>query len=372
MPVRCQTVINLIDKFAPKNLAEDWDNIGLHVGDPAREINGVLVALDVNLQVVAEAVSLGANMIVAHHPLMSKPIKNIRADLPQGRLLTEIVQKDICVYCAHTNLDSAREGVNQVLAELFQLQEVEVLNPDKGEKLYKLVIFVPVSHAEEVREAMTGAGAGFIGNYSDCTFSIEGTGTFKGAEGCKPFIGQVGILEKANEIRIETVVPEKTLSRVINAMLKAHPYEEVAYDVYALVNQAERLGLGRLGKLAKPKKLGDFMDMIKKELNVSIVRYSGNTGDYVQKVALCGGSGAGFIHKAVFAGVDLFVTGDLKYHEAQEVQALGLAFVDAGHYATENPIVNKLAGFLKEALQAAGNSLPVYVSGTTADAFKYY
>ncbi len=371
MPVKCQTVVNLLERFAPKYLAEDWDNIGLHTGDPARDLSGILVTLDINRPVVREAVDLGVNLIISHHPLIFKPLKNLRADLPLGGLLTEIIKQDLTVYCVHTNLDSAREGVNHVLADLFRLTEVEVLNPDKTEKLYKIVVFIPAGHTEAVQAAMTGAGAGRIGKYSDCTFAVQGTGTFKATEGCHPFLGRVGILEKAAEVRLETVVQEDRLPRVIRAMHQAHPYEEVAYDVFPLANPAGRLGLGRVGKLPEPVKFRQFLELVKKLLQVSTVRYGGNPEADIKKVAVCGGSGANFINLASFAGADVFLTGDLKYHEAQEAVSLGLNFVDAGHYATEYPIVKKLSQFLKEALTAGGDSIPVYASEISSDPFRY-
>ncbi len=371
MPVKCQTIINLIEQFAPKKLAEDWDNVGLQIGDPAQETGGVLVTLDVNPKVIEEAESLDVNLVISHHPLIFEPLKGIRADLPLGRMLTDIIRKGIGIYCVHTNLDSAREGVNQVLADLFQLADVEVLNPDKIEKLYKIVVFIPESHTETVREAMTGAGAGWIGNYSDCTFTAHGTGTFKAAEGCNPFLGRVGVIEKAAEVRLETIVQENQAARVIKAMLKAHPYEEVAYDVYLLANPGQKLGIGRIGRLPKPVALRQFIDTVKKMLKVSTVRYGGNPEAQVQKVAVCGGSGGGLIHKAVFAGADVLLTGDLKYHDAQEAVSMGLNFVDAGHYATENPVTDKLARFLDKALAAKNSLIPIYVSQLNSDPFCY-
>lgn len=372
MPVKCQTVISLIEKFAPKILAEDWDNVGLQVGDPAQDLAGILITLDVNSQVIREAVKVGANLIVSHHPIIFKPVKNLRSDLPQGRMVADLIKNDIGVYCAHTNLDSASEGVNQVLAELLGLQEVEILNPDKNEKLYKIVVFIPEDYLEPVREAMTKNGAGWIGNYSDCTFYVYGTGTFKACEGCNPFIGEVGTLEKAAEARLETIVRESQLNRVIRAMITAHPYEEVAYDIYPLQNTSGSYGLGRVGRLPQKVSLAQFMEQVKKALDIHTLRYGGNPQDEVKKVAVCGGSGAGLMHKAAFAGADVLLTGDLKYHEAQQALELGLAFVDAGHFATENPIVYRLAKWLNAALAEEGLSLPVHISKVNCDVIKYF
>lgn len=371
MSVKCQTIINIIEQIAPKNLAEDWDNVGLQIGDPAGEINAVLVTLDVNPQVVEEAVAKGAGLIISHHPLIFKAMKNIRADLPLGRMVTDIIKNGIAVYCAHTNLDSAGGGVNQVLAEILELADIMVLNPDKAEKLYKLVVFIPEGHTEQVSKAMTSAGAGWIGNYSDCTFLVEGIGTFKALEGSRPFIGQIGKVEKTREVRLETIIRENQVNKVVKAMLKAHPYEEVAYDLYPLANKTGELGLGRIGTLKTAIKLRHFIDMVKELLQVPYVRFNGEPEDEVKKIAVCGGSGANLMHKAVFAGADVLLTGDVKYHEAQEAAAMGLRLVDAGHYATENPVVERIADLLKQVSADAGLSVPVYVSQASSDVFRY-
>lgn len=372
MPVKCQTITNLIEKFAPRKLAEDWDNVGLIVGSPVGEISGIMLALDVTQEVVREAAAVGANLIISHHPVLFKPLKNIREDNPQGSLISDIIRNGMHVFCAHTNLDNAAEGVNQILAHKLGLTDIQVLNPDKPEKIYKLAVFVPDSHFDQVRYAITEAGAGWIGKYSDCTFSTPGTGTFKASDICNPFIGKPGVLEKASEIKVETVIKENQIERVVRAMLKAHPYEEVAYDVYPLVNDAGSLGLGRIGRLEKPMVFKEFLDLVKNSLNVSVVRFGGDVSASVKKIAVCGGSGAGLIRKAVFAGADVLVTGDLKYHEAQDALSLGLAFVDAGHYATEAPIITVLDNYLKKSLISEGISVPVYVSGSTKDSFSFY
>lgn len=372
MPVKCQTIINFIEQLAPRSLAEEWDNVGLQIGDRTQEISSILVALDLEPQVVEEALALGTNLIITHHPVIFKPLNNIRADLPQGKMILDIIKNNISVYCAHTNLDSAGQGVNQVLAELLLLKDIKVLNPDKFENLCKLVFYVPDTHLEPVRSAITAAGAGWIGNYSDCTFSVKGTGTFKATQGCSPFIGEVGILEQTSEFRLETIVAEKQVDKVVKAAINAHPYEEVAYDVYPLANRVNQLGLGRVGELPEPVSLEGFMDIVKNSLNISTIKYTGDSKAFVQKIAVCGGSGASFIHKSVFSGVDVLLTGDVKYHEAQEAKALGLNLVDAGHFATEYPIVMKLADMLSNHCSGEGYGIPVYSSKINSDIFNYY
>lgn len=369
MAVKCQKIISCIEEFAPKYLAEEWDNVGLQVGTPSAEIDTILVALDVNKDVVDEAVAIGAQLIVSHHPLFFKPIHNLRFNTPFGSLISTIIKNDLNVYSAHTNLDSSRGGVNAALAEKLGLQDVEILNPDKQEELVKLVVFIPASHAEVVREAITKAGAGFIGNYSDCTFMVNGTGTFRGLEGTNPFIGETGTLEKAEEIRLETVMPKRIANLVVRAMLKAHPYEEVAYDLYPLINTGETLGIGRIGILEDYMTLEEFCDMVKGALDLQHLKVVGDMRGKVKKIALCGGSGAGFIKKAHFLGADLLLTGDVKYHEAQEAEALGLNIVDAGHNGTEALIVPILAQHIADKLSK--DQLKVHVSKVNTDPFEF-
>lgn len=372
MAVKCQTVINLIENFASRKLAEEWDNPGLNIGNPSSEVGAVLIALDVDSEVVKEAIDVGAGLIISHHPLIFKPLKNLREDNPQGRLICEIIRSGINIYCAHTNLDSCREGVNDVLADLLGLQSIEVLNPDKPDIIYKLVVFVPESHTEQVREAITGAGAGWIGNYSDCTFLINGTGTFKATDGCNPFLGKPGLLEKTAEVRLETVIRQNQVNKVIRSMIKAHPYEEVAYDIYPLVNDAGRLGIGRIGTMENAMSFDELLKFVKQTLNIPVLRYGGELDQKVKKIAVCGGSGGSFIHKASFAGADVLLTGDMKYHEAQEALALGLKFIDAGHFATEVPVLTKVHDYLKRTFISEGISIPLFISKTNKDSISYF
>jgi dinuclear metal center YbgI/SA1388 family protein len=369
MVVRCQTVVQLIEKFAPKYLAEDWDNIGLQIGDPSQEVKKILVSLDLNMEVLNEALSLGADMLVVHHTPLFKPLKNLRTDLPLGRLIAKIVENRMSLYTAHTNLDSTWGGVNDVLAQKLKLRDVEVLSSGWQQKLFKLVVFVPVDYVEKVREAISSAGGGWIGNYSDCTFQLKGTGTFRPLSGTNPFIGEQGKLEYVEEVRLETIIPEEILSKVVKTMLKAHPYEEVAYDLYPLANQGKSAGLGRVGCLAAPLSLADFIDLVKASLSLSHVRYCGDLNKTIRKVALCGGSGASLIPQAVFAGAQVLLTGDIKYHEAQEAFSQDLALVDAGHFATEFPIVHVVAHFLCQ--QLAKEDVQVFVSRINTDPFRY-
>lgn len=369
MAVSCQTVINIIESFSSKKLAEDWDNVGLQVGNPAQPVTCVFLSLDLNEEILEEAVAVGAEMLVVHHTPFFKPIKNLRTDLPSGRLLHKIVQHNLVLYTAHTNLDAAVGGVNDVLAAKLGLEKVELLTENREEKLYKLAVFVPNEYTEKVSEEICRAGAGWIGNYAHCTFRTSGTGTFLPLEGTNPFIGQAGKLEKVEETRLETIIPETRLSRVIKAMLKAHPYEEVAYDLYPLVNEGQKTGIGRIGLLPKPLTLKEFIELVKERLTLATVRYCGELEKTVKKVALCGGSGAGFIGRAAFLGAQVYLTADLKYHEAQEALAQGLALVDAGHFGTEQPVIAVLAEYLQREL--AQENVNVVFSKINSDPFRF-
>lgn len=369
MAVRCGTIIRHIEGFAPKSLAEDWDNIGLQIGSPAQEVKSLYLTLDLDDKVLDDALEVGSDMIVVHHTPFFKPLKNLRSDQPVGRLISKIIQQGIALYTAHTNLDAAQAGVNDMLAHKLGLYDVALLSTSWQQKLYKLVVFVPSQYEEPLRESLSRAGAGWIGRYSDCTFQVQGLGTFRPLDGTNPFLGTQGELAKVEEIRMETIVPEERFSSVLKAMFKAHPYEEVAYDIYPLQNEGKRAGLGRVGYLEKPLELQDFLSMVKRVLGIDNLRYCGKSTEIVRKVALCGGSGAAYIHQAIFAGAQVYLTADIKYHEAQEALSHNLALVDAGHFATEYPIMEVLGRHLSEKLLR--EQLKITISAINTDPFRY-
>lgn len=369
MSVKCQVVMNALEEIAPRHLAESWDNVGLMVGSPAQEVRKILVCLDASEAVVDRAARDGFDLIVAHHPLIFKPLKQLRTDLPQGRVLAKLVKRDIAVFAAHTNLDTADGGVNDVLAALLSLDRVEPLTSTHQEPMVKLVVFVPRSHAEAVRMAIGEAGAGFIGKYSHCSFEVAGTGNFLPGESARPFIGKAGTMETVEEIRLETILPDKITRRVLKAMRAAHPYEEVAYDLYPLRNAGKSTGLGRIGALREALTLDDFGKSVKAALRGGDIRVVRSGERLIRKVALCGGSGAEFIAKAAYAGADVLVTGDVKYHEAQKAVELGIHVVDAGHFGTEFPMVRALAAKLEAVAAAAKWNVEVRADQESADLF---
>lgn len=372
MSVKCQVIMDELDRIAPRYLAESWDNVGLLVGSPLQDVSNLMVALDVTGDVIKQAIATHTDMIITHHPFIFKGIKNVRADLPHGRLLTELIKNDIAVYAAHTNLDIAVGGINDVLANRLHLADIEVLSSSHSDKLIKLVVFTPKSHAESVRRAISEAGAGYIGNYSHCTFATDGVGTFLPLADTNPFIGTAGVLEQVAEVRLETVLPEKISQRVLNAMFKAHPYEEVAYDLYPLVNDGPKIGLGRMGNLPTTKLLAVFANDVKKMLGINWVKVAGPSDKAVRKVAVCGGSGASLIQTAALAGADVLVTGDVKYHEAQDAVSAGIAIIDAGHFGTENVIVDHLGQYLDERACQGKWGVEIVTDKSSKDIFNRY
>ncbi len=349
MSVLCREIIKELETFAPKQLAEDWDNVGLTVGDKNKAVNKILVALDVIPDVIQEAIDMGADMIVTHHPMiLFQKIKNIQADDMLGKKIYALIQNGISAYCAHTNLDIAFGGTNDTLAALAGLENIEILEQTNAESLKKIVVYIPKGHENAVREAMCNAGAGFIGKYSDCTFSTEGTGTFLPREGTKPFLGEQGTLERVEEVRLETIAPQNKVSAVIEAMKKAHPYEEPAYDIYAVEQCGKRYGIGRIGTLKQPMSFEEYSLFLKDKLQLDAIRIVGKKDKKIKTVALCTGSGVEFMEQAKKMGADAYLTGDMKFHEAQRALELELCVADVTHYASEVLVVPILKQFLEQ------------------------
>lgn len=350
-------IINIMNKWALPNLIDEWDNTGFQIGDPNREVSKILISLDLDRDVVNKAIEEDVQMIITHHPIIFKPIKSIIYNSYKEKLIYDIIKKDIVVYNAHTNLDLAKGGVNDILANIFGLSSVEPLNDVHEEKLFKFVVFVPKSHAGVIRNILGEEGAGFIGNYSHCTYNIEGKGTFMPHEGTSPFIGEANKLEEVEEVRIETIVRQKDLNRVLKSVITAHPYEEVAYDIYPLFNKGEVYGYGRVGNIEKiaPDK---FLTMVMEKLEVNNIIIYGNIKEDITRIALCGGSGASFISDAFAKGAQVYITGDIKYHDAQYANELGLILIDAGHYHTEKVILPVIGRYLEK---ETGNSVHIEV-----------
>lgn len=369
--VKAEEVVALIEELAPPGLAEAWDNSGWQVGDPNQEVDRVMVALDIDEQVAGEAVEKGVQLIISHHPLIMKGLKSIRLDTAAGRLTGKLIRAGIGAYAAHTNLDSTRGGINDRLAQKLGLQDTRVLFVVEKEKYLKLVVFVPESHLQDVMGALRRQGAGWIGNYSDCTFQVKGTGTFRPGEGTDPYIGKQGELERVEEVRLETIVPAPIVDKVLKAVIDAHPYEEVAYDLYPLALEGPAKGLGRVGNLSSPVKFSQFVQLVRQALNLSNVRFGGEEGETVNRVAICSGSGADLWPAARAMGAQVLVTGDVKYHAARDMLAGGIKFVDAGHYGTEKIVVELLGDYLKGRTRDKGMDVEVLESKRGFDPFRY-
>lgn len=361
MLLQAQTLIHYLEELAPKRLAFDWDQVGLQLGSSHGTVRKVLIALDFDERVLAEACSEGADFILIHHPFIFRPLSAVRTDLPQGRLIAAALAAGLRIYASHTNLDMVSGGVNDALADRLGLAEPEVLQTKGTQCFEKIAVFVPDGHEDKIRDALASAGAGWIGSYSHCTFQSPGTGTFIPREGTNPYVGEQGKLERVTEVRLETIYPAELRKRVVSAMLKAHPYEEAAYDLYPLLNAGKPYGLGRVGKLERACTLEEFCAVVKEKLEITELRLTGESRQ-VKKVAVCGGSGGELVQAAQFAGADVLVTGDLKYHQAREAQALGIAVIDAGHDATEQVIVPLLCTYLRNKLAQDGYRVEVLAS----------
>ena len=353
--MRVAQIAEAVERIAPLPLAEEWDNCGLQVGDPAAAVGRVLVALTPLPEVYEEAEEKGADFLLFHHPLIFDPLKSILTSSYPGDLLARAIRNGLAVYAAHTSYDATPAGVSVALAKTLALRgPLRVLSP-KG-VLRKLVVFVPEENVDAVAGALAGAGAGVIGDYTECTFRTQGTGTFRGGDEANPYLGEKGRLERVDEIRIETVVPAHAVDRAVDAATAAHPYEEMALDVYPVEGSPEGCGYGRVGNLPGRLTAEEFREHVSGSLGFP-ARLVADAGRRIETVAVLGGSGGSFIPEVVASGALAYVTGDVDYHDALLAESLGLTVIDAGHAATELPSLEPLALRLAELVD-----VPVEVS----------
>lgn len=365
MACRVEDVIRLVEEIAPPDLAEEWDNVGLLVGSRRAEISRVLVSLDCTREVLEEARKSGAGLLVCHHPPVFRPLRRLLLDEPEGHLLCAAVRAGMSLYAAHTNLDVCEEGVNAALAEALGLVGHRPLPGAKARSRCKLVTFLPPEHVAAVSAALFAAGAGRIGDYTGCSFLLEGTGTFTPGPDSHPAYGEAEGPNQVRETRLEVVVEEERLEDAVRALLAGHPYEEPAYDVYPL-RAFPAAGMGRVGELPAPETLSALARRCSRELGNPSVRIAGDPAAEVRRVAVCGGSGGKLASAALAAGAQVLVTGDVGYHEAQEAVARDLAIIDAGHYHTEIPAVARLARLLEEKAEKTGLEVSVLASSVRA------
>ncbi len=331
--MKIKEIVCALEQFAPLPLQDGFDNAGLQIGLTDAEAAGALLCLDVTEAVLDEAIALGFNLVISHHPLIFKGYKSITGKDYVERCILKAIKNDIVIYSAHTNLDNVQGGVNFKIAEKIGLKNIRILEPREN-CLMKLVTFVPFAQADAVRQALFSVGCGNVGNYDSCSYNLNGEGTFRAKEGTHPFCGTIGELHREGEVRIETILPSFKKAEAIKALLMAHPYEEPVFDLYPLQNDWKQAGAGVVGELEESETELDFLRRIKRTFEVSCLRHNKLTGREVQKVALCGGAGAFLLPQAIQAGADVFITGEIKYHDYFGHEG-NILMAEIGHYESE-------------------------------------
>ncbi len=339
-------ITRFLETTAPLSLQESYDNSGLSVGRADKQVKGILICLDVTEEVIDEAIEKNADLIISHHPVIFGGLKKLNESNMVERIVAKAIKNDIALYAIHTNLDSVHNGVSGMIAKKLELRDVQVLSPSKN-LLRKLVTFCPDAHVERVRQAIFEAGAGNIGNYSNCSFNAKGTGTFQGGENTNPYVGKQNSMHYENETRIETIYPVYNEGAILKALTNAHPYEEVAYDIFPLQNKYHRVGMGAIGHLEKAMQEEEFLVWMKEKMKTKCVRHTPLTGKKIKKVALCGGSGSFLINDALRANADVFISGDIKYHDFFRAENK-LIIADIGHYESEQFTKELLFNLLNE------------------------
>jgi dinuclear metal center YbgI/SA1388 family protein len=339
-------IISLLESLAHPSLQESYDNAGLITGDPSWNCSGIVCSLDATEEVIREAISKKCNLVVAHHPIIFSGLKKINGKNYVEKTVITAIKNDIAIYAIHTNLDNVLNGVNGKMASIIGLQNTAVLSP-KNSTLKKLFTFVPINEAERVRQAIFKAGGGYIGNYSECSFTVEGMGTFKAGEGTDPYVGKIGEHHQEKEGKFEVIFPAHLEGPIIKALTAAHPYEEVAYDVVSLDNRHPSTGSGLVGEFPKPMDEKEFLAHLKSVFGLKALRHSPFTGKMIKRVALCGGAGSFLVSKALGVRADAYITADMKYHEFFDANGQ-LLIADIGHYESEQFTIDLLAEYLEQ------------------------
>lgn len=359
-------ILKTLEQWAPLQYQESYDNAGLITGDPSWELTAGLITLDCTEDIVNEAIDKGANLIIAHHPIIFRGLKKLNGSNYVERTIIKAIKNDIAIYAIHTNLDNVSTGVNAKIADLLRLKHQKVLVPKTG-TLSKLVTFVPKSNTQEVLEALHEAGAGSIGNYDHCSFKVEGTGTFRPNEQANPHIGSANQDETVSESRIEVMFPSHIKGNVISALKDSHPYEEVAYYITALENTNQEVGAGMIGQLDQPMSTVDFLRLVKEKLNVNCIRHTALHKDIVRKIAVCGGSGSFLLRNAISSRADVFITADFKYHEFFDADGK-IIIADVGHYESELYTKDLLYKYLNEKIA----NIALHLSEVDTNPIKYF
>ncbi|MBW1986776.1 MAG: Nif3-like dinuclear metal center hexameric protein [Deltaproteobacteria bacterium] len=371
MAVTVKHILALVEEQAPASLALAWDRVGLQVGHPEQEVKTLVVALEPSEAVLQGAVEAGAQMVLTHHPVLFQPLECLRLDTPTGRLLSLALKHNLALAAAHTNLDIAEHGLNDFLARTLELNQIQVLQETQADSWYKLAVFVPIGYEDQVRQALFDDRTGVIGRYAHCSFAARGEGTYRPLAGAQPFRGEVTVLSRASESRLEILVPESRVAAVIERLRAAHPYEEVAYDLYPLKNPGRSLGLGRVGEWPEARPWPQVVQHLKTLFQVSIIKAVGQPPEMVKKVALCGGSGGDLIEAAWKQGAELYLSGDIRYHQAVPWALESMAILDLGHYATESIFMPAWGQKLQERLDQEGMPVKVIIDAWGQDPFHY-
>lgn len=359
MVCKVKDIIAAMNQLAPESLAMEWDHVGLQIGSPEDDVTKVFLALDLTEGSLAEAMMCDPDMIITHHPFLFSPIQSIRTDRMPGKIIQQLLASRIALYAAHTNMDIAKGGLNDWVFTKLNLSNQVLLEQTSSEPLLKLVVYVPDNDVEKVADSLALAGAGHIGKYSHCSFRSSGIGTFKPLEGASPAIGSIGKIEQVSETRLETIVSLQKLTSVINAMIKVHPYEEVAYDVFQLHQKGETQGIGRIGELHSSIKVEEFIGQLKQVFKLETLRWVEASAPTITKVAVLTGSGASAIEEAAKNDCDALVTGDIKYHDAQLAESLDIHLFDVGHFESEICFTEIVEKHLKEYFNMAGYSVSI-------------
>jgi dinuclear metal center YbgI/SA1388 family protein len=330
-------IIEQLEIWAPPDLAEEGDPIGLQVGDRSRDVKKICVTVDTSPRIIEYALEMEADLIVAHHPLIYKPLKVLTPEEIAADRVIKLVKAGAALYVMHTNYDTAPAGINDILAELLGVVGCKPLTNRRQDSFYKIVTFIPGEAVESVRNAMAESGAGRIGQYTHCSFRVSGMGSFVPLPMADPYVGDVGKLAEVEEYRLEMICAESWLDSVVEAMIEKHPYDEAAYDLYQLANDPIIYGYGRVGTLEHEMSLKDFAEKVRTDLDVKCLKVEGDFKKPVRKVAVLGGGGSSHFKDALSAGADVFVTGDTRHHDVLDANAYGLAMIDAGHFETERP-----------------------------------
>jgi len=368
--INVSEVMHVLDHMIPPFLAEDWDNCGLQVGSPSWEVQDILVSLNPSIEALEEAIRLRANLIITHHPLLFSPLHKVDLSTNISLILAKALESGVAILSVHTNWDRLDGGVSDALARSLGIDVTGFLEEGPGERMAKLVVFTPPEAKQKVREVLFDAYTGVIGRYSHCSFALKGEGSYLPLEGSHPYVGEPGGMEKADEFRLEVIVPRAMVKKVLTRLKHVHPYEEVAYDVYPLLNPTHRGGMGRIGTLPAPMKVKDLISLIKDKLKLDMVKFAGNGKKQVNTVALCGGAGSGLWKTALAKGAQVYISGEFNYHAALEARSLGMTLVDIGHFASEFPAVKELAQKLGNWLSGK-DGINIYTYNNEKDVFEF-